>query len=122
MMTVKMRVLATLSLCSWIFYSFPDLNEAANITFEAEGQVLVCYDGREFDGESVRLTEVKGRYKTTISIILSTISTEVEGGLVDKLVDLGWDDRISSCCFTGFWILYAEEKWNDEGGTVHKWR
>ena len=46
----------------------------------------------------------------------------MEGGLVSRLVDLGWDDRISSCCFTGFWILYAEEKWNDEGGTVHKWR
>ena len=58
MMTVKMRVLATLSLCSWIFFSFPGLNEAANVTFEAEGQVLVCYDGREFDGESVRVTEV----------------------------------------------------------------
>ena len=58
-MTVKMRVLATLSLCYWIFFSFPGLNEAANVTFEAEGQMLVCYDGREFDGESVRVTEVK---------------------------------------------------------------
>ena len=55
-----MRVLATLSLCSWIFFSFPVLiSEAANVTFEAEGQVLVCYDGRDFDGESVRVTEVK---------------------------------------------------------------
>ena len=54
-----MRVLATLSLCSWIFFSFPGLNEAANVTFEAEGQMLVCYDGREFDGESVVVTEVK---------------------------------------------------------------
>ena len=59
MMTVKMRVLATLSLCSWIFFNFPSLSEAANVTFEAEGQVVVCYDGREFDGESVRVTEVK---------------------------------------------------------------
>ena len=58
-MTVKMRVLATLSLCFWIFFSFPVLiSEAANVTFEAEGQVVVCYDGREFDGESVRVTEV----------------------------------------------------------------
>ena len=55
-----------------------------------------------------------------VDTILSTISTEVAGGLVSQLVDLGWDDRISSCCFTGFWILYAEENWNDEGGTVHK--
>ena len=76
-MTVKMRVFATLSLCSWIFFSFPGLSEAANVTFEAEGQMLVCYDGREFDGESVRV-EVKGTYNTAIyiiynSTILSTI-------------------------------------------------
>ena len=73
MMTVKMRVLATLSLCSWIFFSFPGLSEAANVTFEAEGQVLVCYDGREFDGESVVVTEVKGRYNTAIYNIIYNI-------------------------------------------------
>jgi hypothetical protein len=30
----------------------------------------------------------------------------------DYIADLGQDDfsrRISSCCFTGIWILYAEE-------------
>ena len=39
---------------------------------------------------------------------------------VDNLRDYGWDNRISSCCFTGIWILYDRANYNDNSETVSK--
>ena len=44
---------------------------------------------------------------------------------IDAITDLdkyGWDDRISSCCATGTWILYAESNFNnDQIGAASYW-
>ncbi len=31
---------------------------------------------------------------------------------IDDLQTYGWDDRISSCCFDGFWLLYEDKNYN----------
>ena len=37
---------------------------------------------------------------------------------VEDLRSIGWDNRISSCCFTGIWILYDQINYNDNAESV----
>merc|ERR1712071_233909 len=40
---------------------------------------------------------------------------------VPSLRNYGWDNRIGSCCFTGIWILYGEDDYNDYSTGAASW-
>jgi len=71
----------------------------AHISSEVKaGQQLDCYDLNNGGGSSYRFTDYTpnlGRYN--------------------------WDNKISSCCFTGIWILYAEQNYNKASTGSSNW-
>ena len=61
-------------------------------------QRLVCYDRQGYSGD------------------------ELQAVAPDYWPDLGaMDDRIESCCFTGIWILYADENYNTASPGSANW-
>ena len=40
---------------------------------------------------------------------------------VPSLRNYGWDNRIGSCCFTGIWILYGEDDYNEYSTGAASW-
>ena len=34
----------------------------------------------------------------------------------------GWDNKISSCCFTGFWLLYEDKNFNNYHSNVRHYQ
>lgn len=62
---------------------------AGNFSSKAASQVLTCYDYNGGGGDSVRAIDY-----------------------IPQLRTYNMDNRISSCCFTGMWLLYAEENYN----------
>ena len=62
---------------------------SGNFSSKASSQTLVCYDYNGGGGDSVRAIDY-----------------------IPALRSYNFDNRISSCCFTGTWILYAEQNYN----------
>jgi len=66
---------------------------------KATTQVLTCYDFSSGGGDSVRAIDY-----------------------IPNLGSYNFDNRISSCCFTGTWILYAEQNYNGYSvGSANWW-
>jgi len=66
---------------------------------KASSQVLTCYDFSSGGGDSVRAIDY-----------------------IPNLGSYNFDNRISSCCFTGTWILYAEQNYNGYSvGSANWW-
>jgi len=65
---------------------------------KAAAQLLTCYDYNNGGGDSVRATDY-----------------------IPALRNYNFDNRISSCCFTGTWILYAEENYNGYATGASNW-
>merc|ERR1712012_1476020 len=65
---------------------------------KAAAQVLVCYDYKSGGGDSVRAIDY-----------------------IPALRNYNFDNRVSSCCFTGTWILYAEENYNGYSTGAANW-
>ena len=65
---------------------------------KASAQLLTCYDYSGGGGDSVRATDY-----------------------IPALRNYNFDNRISSCCFTGTWILYAEENYNGYATGASNW-
>ena len=76
------------------------MTAVTNFTAEekAAAQVLVCYDYNGGGGDSVRAIDY-----------------------IPQLRTYNFDNRISSCCFTGTWILYAEENYNKQSTGASNW-
>ena len=62
---------------------------SGNFSTKASSQTLVCYDYNGGGGNSVRAIDY-----------------------IPALRSYNFDNKISSCCFTGTWFLYAEETYN----------
>jgi len=73
---------------------------SANISSEvkASTQQLVCYDLNNGGGSSYKFTEY-----------------------ASNLGSYNWDNKISSCCFTGIWILFAERDYNRGTTSSSNW-
>merc|ERR1712107_428008 len=65
---------------------------------KAAAQGLVCYDYKSGGGDSVRAIDY-----------------------IPALRNYNFDNRVSSCCFTGTWILYAEENYNGYSTGAANW-
>eukprot|EP00092_Neocalanus_flemingeri_P015528 GFUD01016809.1.p1 GENE.GFUD01016809.1~~GFUD01016809.1.p1 ORF type:complete len:257 (-),score=51.80 GFUD01016809.1:84-854(-) len=61
-------------------------------------QVADCYDNYQGSGAQFHATDY-----------------------VPSLRSYNWDNRISSCCFTGIWILYGEEDYNEYSTGAASW-
>ena len=70
-------------------------------------QTLLCYDN-EFSGRSVMFT---GYEPALGNVIFDNMYGRGQGGQVREATSSMF--RISSCCFTGTWILYSEENYNN---------
>merc|ERR1711973_979481 len=73
---------------------------STNISSEvkASTQQLVCYDLNNGGGSSYTFTE----YASNLGIY-------------------NWDNKISSCCFTGIWILFADRDYNRGTTSSSNW-
>jgi len=65
---------------------------------KASSQQLVCYDLNNGGGQSYRFTDY-----------------------APNLGSYNWDNKITSCCFTGLWILYAEQNYNRASTGSSNW-
>ena len=65
---------------------------------KAETQVLTCYDYDKGGGDSIRAIDY-----------------------IPALRNYNFDNIISSCCFTGIWILYAKENYNRYAIRASSW-
>jgi len=61
-------------------------------------QFLDCYDSYQGGGNRFHVTDY-----------------------IPSLRNYNWDNRISSCCFTGIWILYSEESYNGYNTNGASW-
>lgn len=83
--------------------SRPSYNTAGAVSArsaaKATSQVLDCYDYTSQGGDRVRAIDY-----------------------IPALSNYNFDNRISSCCFTGIWLLYAENDYNDRDlGGANYW-
>ena len=80
-------------------YHCTSLGTSQNIKIKSNDdlQKVTCYDGKGQTGESLDL-------------------------VTGAIADLGWgynfDDKISSCCFQGIWILYEDAAYNIDNHDV----
>ena len=62
---------------------------------KAEQQSATCYDYFGQQGQSCRITDY-----------------------VPYLFSLGWDNKFSSCCFYGTWVMYGDSTYNENNPSV----
>ena len=92
--------IALLCIVSYNINGSPVHNSQGNkINAEDELQRVTCYDGKSQTGESLDL-------------------------VTGAIADLGWgynfDDKISSCCFQGIWLLYEDAAYNIDNHAVRE--
>ena len=68
---------------------FPTANRTARYNGYQYDQLLECFDGKDGYGLSIKFDYP-----------------------IKDLWDYGWDNRFTSCCFTGFWFLYEHRNFN----------
>merc|ERR1712098_672197 len=102
--TIKMKnIFFLLTLCGLSFAKSLLVEEkiiSTNFSSEvkASSQQLVCYDLNNGGGQSYRFTDY-----------------------APNLGSYNWDNKITSCCFTGLWILYAEQNYNRASTGSSNW-
>ena len=67
----------------------PSANRTARYYGYQYDQLLECFDGKDGHGSSIKFDYP-----------------------IKDLWSYGWDNRFSSCCFTGFWFLYEHPNFN----------
>jgi len=78
----------------------PPYNAAASVNAKSAGiaQSLDCYDYVNFGGDRVSAIDY-----------------------IPALAGYNFDNRVSSCCFTGVWLLYANEDYNELSAGAANW-
>merc|ERR1712200_325042 len=72
--------------------------DSSNSRSSAGDQYLDCYEYTNNGGERLRAIDY-----------------------IDNLVGYNFNNRISSCCFTGIWLLYADTNYNAMGTGAANW-